>query len=79
MEWWACGSRDTVKLNTLGEFFGVGQKTEGVSGKDFSRLWNGQMPAEAWGTPEQQRLKALEYNGTDLKLTAAIAAKMGML
>lgn len=24
MEWWACGARDTIKLNTLGEFFGVG-------------------------------------------------------
>ncbi len=79
MEFWNCGARDYVKLNTLAEFFGVGQKTEGVQGGDFSKLWYGQMPAETWGTPEDQRLKALEYNAQDLRLTASIAAKMGMV
>jgi hypothetical protein len=81
MEAWNCGgvSRDYVKLNLLGQFFGVGQKTEGVEGKDFSKLWFGQMPVEQWGSPAEQRAKAIEYNGQDLRLTAAVAAKMGMV
>jgi len=70
MEHWNCGQREYVSLNTLGAFFGVGQKTEGVAGGDFAKLW--------FGTPEE-RAKAIEYNGQDLKLTAAIAAKMGMV
>lgn len=79
MEQWNCGQRDFVKLNLLGQFFNVGQKTEGVQGGDFHKLWFGAMPADPWGTAEQQRAKAIEYNGTDLKLTAAVAAKMGMV
>ena len=79
MEVWNCGARDYVKLNALGDCFGVGQKTEGVSGGDFSKLWFGELPFEQWGTPEDQRRKAYEYNAQDLRLTAAIAAKMGML
>jgi len=69
-EHWSCGSRDTISLNALAAFFGVGQKTEGVKGADFAKLW--------FGTPED-RTKALEYNAQDLRLTAAIAAKMGMV
>lgn len=79
MEFWNCGARDYVKLNALGDIFGVGQKTEGVSGGDFAKLWWGEMPFETWGTPEDQRRKAYEYNAQDLRLTAAIAAKMGMI
>jgi hypothetical protein len=79
MEIWNCGGRDYIKLNLLGKIFGVGQKTEGVEGKDFSKLWFGEMPAEQWGTPAEQRAKAIEYNGQDLILTAAVAAKMGMV
>lgn len=71
MEWWACGARgEMTSLNTLGAFFGVGQKTKGVSGGDFAKLW--------FGTPED-RAKALEYAEQDVRLTAAIAAKMGMV
>ena len=79
MEHWACGSREFVSLNTLGQLFGVGQKTEGVEGRDFHRLWFGMMPAEEWGTPEEQRAKAIEYCEQDVRLTAAIAEKMGMV
>ena len=79
MEWWNCGARDYVKLNAIAGFFGVGQKTEGFKGGDFSELWFGQMPVEQWGTPAEQRAKALEYNGQDLRLTALIAARMGMV
>lgn len=70
MEWWACGGRDFTSLNFLAEFFGVGQKTEGVSGADFAKLWFGS---------EEDRAKALEYAEQDVRLTAAIAAKMGMV
>lgn len=76
MEYWNCGARDYVKLNAIADFFGVGQKTAGVKGGDFHRLWFGTL--EGAGTPAEQRTKALEYNETDLRLTAAIAAKMGM-
>ncbi len=79
MEHWNCGAREYVSLNTLGAFFGVGQKTEGVEGKDFAKLWFGLMPPEQWGAPEKQRAKAIEYNTQDLKLTAAVAEKMGMM
>ena len=79
MEAWNCGARDYVKLDVLARFFGVGQKTEGVNGSDFSKLWFGEMPAEQWGNPAEQRAKAIEYNGRDLELTAAVAKKMGMM
>jgi len=79
METWNLGSREFITLNMLGQFFGVGQKTEGVHGGDFAKLWFGEMDQAVWGTPAQQRAKAKEYNGQDLALTEAIAAKMGML
>ena len=79
METWNCGAREYVKLDLLGQFFGVGQKTEGVAGGDFYKLWFGTMPADQWGTAAEQRAKAIEYNGQDLTLTAAVAAKMGMV
>jgi hypothetical protein len=77
MEHWNCGQREYVSLNTLGQFFGVGQKTEGIEGADFAKLWFGTM--EGMGTPAEQRAKAIEYNDQDLRLTAAIAEKMGMM
>ena len=79
MEWWACGAREFTRLNDIAAAFGVGQKTEGVHGRDFHKLWFGTMPTEAWGTPEEQRQTALEYCEQDVRLTAAIAAKMGMV
>jgi hypothetical protein len=69
-EAWTFGDQGHVSLNTLGEFFGCGQKTEGVSGGDFAKLW--------FGTAEERQL-ALDYNAQDLRLTAAVAAKMGMV
>ena len=79
MEFWNCGAREYVSLNSLGEAFGVGQKTEGIHGRDFSKLWFGEMPAEQWGNPSEQRTKALEYSEQDVRLTVAVAAKMGMV
>ena len=77
MEVWSCGGREYTSLNDLGKAFELGQKTEGVHGRDFHRWWFGTM--EGAGTPEEQRLKALEYCEQDVRLTAAVAAKMGMM
>jgi len=70
MEAWQFGAREYTSLNDIGKFFGVGQKTEGICGGDFAKFW--------FGTPEERKT-ALEYNETDLRLTAAIAAKMGLV
>lgn len=70
MEAWSFGQREYTSLNDIGRFFGIGQKTEGVCGGDFARLW--------FGTPAEHK-QALEYNEQDLRLTAAIAAKMGLV
>lgn len=70
MEAWSFGAREYTSLNDIGRFFGVGQKTAGVCGGDFARLW--------FGTPAEHK-QALEYNEQDLRLTAAIAAKMGLV
>jgi hypothetical protein len=71
MEAWFFGERNKyIKLNALGQLFNVGQKTEGFDGKDFAKFW--------FGTPEEHQ-QAIDYNETDLRLTAAIAAKMGLV
>lgn len=77
MEVWGCGQREFISLNTLGEIFDCGQKTEGVCGADFHKLWAGTL--EGKGTPEEQRNLALEYLGQDLRLTQRIAEKLGMI
>lgn len=79
MEVWGCGTREMIKLDVLGQLFGVGRKTEGIGGGDFHKLWFGTMPAEKWGDPEQQRAKAIEYLGQDLRLTEAVAKRMGLI
>jgi hypothetical protein len=70
MEAWSFGAREYTSLNDIGRVFGCGQKTEGFAGKDFHKFW--------FGTPEEHKL-ALDYNEQDLRLTAAIAAKMGLV
>lgn len=67
MALWGCGGREPVKLDLLGQAFGVGRKTEGVSGGDFHRLW--------FGSQEEREL-AVEYLRQDLKLTAEVAERM---
>jgi hypothetical protein len=77
MEVWGCGQFAFVSLNELGRLFNCGQKTEGVCGADFHKLWSGTMDGR--GTPEEQRDLALEYLGQDLTLTQRIAEKLGMI
>ncbi len=65
---WKCGNNgESVKLDTLARYFGVGAKPDGVSGADFAQLW------------DTDREKAIEYLVNDLKLTAGCAARMGYL
>lgn len=66
---WKCGTNDGAKLDLLGRAFGVGGKTEGVNGSDFSRLY--------FGSPEE-KAKALEYAARDVVVTAGIATRMGV-
>jgi len=53
-----------TKLDALAKFFGVGAKTEGVSGKDFAKLWT------------EDHARACEYLTNDVKITAAVAKKL---
>jgi DNA polymerase III epsilon subunit-like protein len=69
MKIWSLGDRSYIKLDRLGELLGVGRKTDGVTGADFARLWNG---------TKEERKKAYEYLENDLTVTAAIAKRMGV-
>jgi len=63
-EQWQLGDRQAHgSLDSIAKHFGVGQKTG--TGKDFAKLWATDRP------------KALEYLHNDLKLTKAIAERMG--
>jgi hypothetical protein len=62
--------RPTAKglgLDAVGKFFGVGGKTVGVEGKDFHKLW------------QTDHAKAIDYLTTDVKVTAAVARKLGVV
>lgn len=67
MSLWGCGNRDAVKLDTLARSFGVGGKPEGVTGAMFAELL------------ESDRRKAEEYLENDLRMTAAVAERMGVM
>lgn len=69
MRVWACGDYRApyISLGDLAQFLGVGQKTEGVTGGDFARLW------------EEDRPKAIEYLTNDLALTHAVAQRLYLL
>lgn len=71
MSRWQCANyRDAfVGLDALGRALGLGGKTEGVGGADFSRLY--------FGTPEE-RAKALEYLARDVELTWLVAQRLGI-
>jgi len=75
--WWNPLIRDTmvewsmnpgmVKLDDLARFFGVGQKTEGVTGADFARLWT------------ENRQLACEYLRNDVLMTSKVATAIGLI
>jgi hypothetical protein len=66
LETWRCGVReDSVSLDRLGQFLGVGRKTG--SGADFASLW----ATDPSG--------ALAYLANDLRLTRRCAVALGLL
>jgi hypothetical protein len=67
MQIWSCGGRDFAKLDLLARSFGVGGKPEGVDGSMFSDLL------------KTDRATAEKYLENDLRMTAAVAEKMGIL
>jgi len=62
---WRCGVRDdSISLDTLARFLGVGRKTG--KGADFAALWS------------TDRAAALEYLTNDLRLTRECAETLGL-
>lgn len=69
-EEWLCGQRlgsEPANLDYISKALGIGGKPDGVTGKDFARLW------------KEDREAALSYLRNDLKLPAKIAARMGLI
>lgn len=65
-ELWACGSREKMaSLDTLARSMGLGAKTG--HGADFAKLFS------------EDREKAVAYCENDLRLTAAMAERMGIV
>lgn len=69
MSIWGFGGREPIKLDLLGQCLGLGRKCEGIAGADFHKFWR--------GTVEERHL-AIQYLNQDLRLTAAIAERMGI-
>lgn len=70
LELWQAGQRGTyASLDSLGKFFGVGEKNG--DGAAFSRLFLSDDPAE--------RQKAIDYAANDVELTYQIAVRMGVI
>lgn len=71
MKVWGCNCYgETIGLDRLAKALGLPGKTEGVSGADFARLWNGE--------PEEQQL-ARQYLLTDLEVTWNVANRLGVM
>jgi DNA polymerase elongation subunit (family B) len=64
---WQCGDRQAHgSLDTIAKHLGLGSKDGEVQAKDFHRYWH------------EDRAKAIAYLENDLRLTAAIAQRMGV-
>jgi hypothetical protein len=57
-------------LGVAAKFFGVGDKPEGITGKDFGRLWLG---------TEEEREQARAYLLNDLAMTREVGLRMGVV
>lgn len=67
---WSAGSRSSPgTLDLICRCAGLGAKTDGVSGADFSRLFS---------NPET-RQQALDYLSNDLAMTAGLARRVGLM
>jgi hypothetical protein len=68
MQVWSCGAYGKFeKLDTVARALGCGQKTEGVSGKDFAGLW------------ESDRQRAIGYLENDVNMTEQVAMRLGVV
>lgn len=69
---WQLGQRNGCEssLDAMARALNCGCKTEGIGGGDFARLW--------LGTPEEKQ-QAVNYLLNDLKLTADVATKLGVI
>jgi len=66
-EEWQCGDRQAHdSLNSICRHMGIGGKLEDMSGRDFARVWL------------EDKDKALAYLHNDLRLTEALAKRMGV-
>lgn len=71
MKVWGCNCYgETIGLDRLAKALGLPGKTEGISGADFARLWNGE--------PEEQQL-ARQYLLTDLDVVWNVANRLGVM
>ncbi|MHC4193371.1 MAG: ribonuclease H-like domain-containing protein [Planctomycetota bacterium] len=65
LERWRCGDRQMKgKLDAVAKIFGIDGKLEGVTGADFSRLW------------EADKDRAIAYLKQDLQVTLRLAERM---
>lgn len=65
---WQCGVYgESIRLDDLARFFGVGCKPDGICGADFGRLY------------VEDRATAIEYLKNDLLITSGCAARMGFV
>ena len=70
LDYWRLGNRQiSNKLDSISKAMGIGEKPEGISGKDFARLYFGSA---------DERKQSLEYLQTDLDLTWQFAARVGL-
>lgn len=71
MKVWGCGVYgETISLDRLARALGMEGKANGITGADFSRLWNGD---------EEEHKQAREYLLCDLELTWNIANRLGVM
>ena len=71
MQIWAAGTREWAKLDSLARAFEIGGKPEGMDGSMFWKL----IASEC----EDDRQRAEEYLANDLRMTRAIAERMGLV
>jgi 3'-5' exonuclease len=71
MKTWGCGVYgETISLDRLARALGMDGKTNGITGADFARLWNGE---------KEEHEQARAYLLNDLDLTWKIASRLGIM
>ena len=69
LDYWRVGNRQiSNKLDTISRALGIGEKPDGISGKDFARLYR----------DSETREQALQYLEGDLDMTWKFARRVGL-